>query len=145
MSHRASDFESTTGGLNGWMRFIVKSGRTFRDNMSRYVLKLPLMLRRNIEQKMYVFSKRKLILIGKTHPFSGKLSLNALVQTLTNILEDDSSVAVRLSLTALQMCINQVLESSQCSLGLSVMLQLFQLKHNPYWLVKVYIGAEVGD
>ena len=63
--------------------------------------------------------------------------LEELVCVLTSVLEDDSSVACRLGLTALRACLVPVINSTDSALGLRVLLAVLQLKQNPYWLVKV--------
>ena len=65
------------------------------------------------------------------------LSIEEMVNSLLAILEDDSSVASRLSISAFKTCLGTLLNSTFSHLGLKVLLSLIQLKENPYWLVKV--------
>ena len=65
------------------------------------------------------------------------LSIEELLLSLTAILDDESSVATRLSLIALKNCISSVLDSVHSELGLKALLALLQVKFHPYWLVKV--------
>lgn len=59
------------------------------------------------------------------------------MSSLTSILDDESSVAVKMALVALRTCMGTVLESSHSDLGLKALLALLQVRNNPYWLVKV--------
>ncbi|CAG5125625.1 unnamed protein product, partial [Candidula unifasciata] len=65
------------------------------------------------------------------------LSLDDLLKIIVNVLEDESAVAVRAALVALQMCLSHVMDSCHGRLGLRVLLDLLMVKTNPYWLVKV--------
>ncbi|KAK9502081.1 hypothetical protein O3M35_012683 [Rhynocoris fuscipes] len=68
---------------------------------------------------------------------SENLNLNKLTEILMQGLDDDSSVCVRHSLTALNLCLTDILESSDFRLSLPVLEKLITLVNNPYWLVKV--------
>ncbi len=46
-------------------------------------------------------------------------------------------MATRLALVALRLCLLELLISNHGNLGLQIMLSLFQLRNNSYWLVKV--------
>lgn len=63
--------------------------------------------------------------------------MDGLLKTLVGILDDDSAVATRYSLSALQLCLPQLLDSCHGRLGLQLLLELLKVKANPYWLVKV--------
>ncbi|XP_005093645.2 huntingtin [Aplysia californica] len=65
------------------------------------------------------------------------LSLEDLLRIIVNILGDESAVAVRAGLVALQMCLSHLLDSCHGRLGLSILLDLLCIHNNPYWLVKV--------
>ena len=67
----------------------------------------------------------------------GAIELDQLVKTLMLIMEDQSAVAIRYSLRGVKQCLPFLLDSSHGSLGLHVLLNLFKVKNNPYWLVKV--------
>ena len=66
-----------------------------------------------------------------------KLTIDDLVLYLTTMLEDESSVAVRLSLIALRGCLSQIMNSVHSPVGVRIMLALLNLRDNPYRLVKV--------
>ncbi|XP_071090376.1 huntingtin-like isoform X1 [Haliotis cracherodii] len=74
----------------------------------------------------------------------GEVSLERLVETLVHIMCDQSSVAIRLTLIALQLCLSNLLESCHGKVGISVMLDLLDVKNNPYWLVKVELLELLG-
>ncbi|XP_050396465.2 huntingtin [Patella vulgata] len=67
----------------------------------------------------------------------GEVCLDNLVETLIHVIEDESSVATRQALIALQMCLSSLIESCHGGLGLQVLLELLEIRNNPYWLVKV--------
>ncbi|CAL1538264.1 unnamed protein product [Lymnaea stagnalis] len=70
-------------------------------------------------------------------PEQSVLSLEALLKIIINILEDESAVAVRAALMALQMCLSYLMDSCHGRLGFRILLDLLIVKTNPYWLVKV--------
>ena len=61
------------------------------------------------------------------------------METILGVLDDSSSVAVRLALSALQLCIHDLLLSVNSDIGLQALLKLLEIRENPYWLVKVSI------
>ena len=75
--------------------------------------------------------------IQRYFSFAEKLVIDDLVSYLTAMLEDEQSVAVRLSLIALRGCLSQIMSSVHSPVGLRIMLALLNLRDNPYWLVKV--------
>lgn len=62
-----------------------------------------------------------------------------LLDTILGVLDDSSSVAVRLALSALQLCIHDLLLSVNSDIGLQALLKLLEIRENPYWLVKVLL------
>ncbi|CAH1783183.1 unnamed protein product [Owenia fusiformis] len=71
--------------------------------------------------------------------------MDYLVGRLLSVLEDESSVATRLSLVALQSCLNHLLNSTHSEVGLQILLKLLHMKDNPYWLVKVELLEIFGQ
>ncbi|XP_076466851.1 LOW QUALITY PROTEIN: huntingtin-like [Babylonia areolata] len=78
-------------------------------------------------------------------PDNDTISIQHLLKTLVGILDDDSSVATRHSLTALQLCLPLLLDSCHGRLGLQLLLDLIKVKANPYWLVKVELLDILGS
>ncbi|XP_064630020.1 huntingtin-like [Lineus longissimus] len=76
---------------------------------------------------------------------NGIQKMEYLVNQLMSVIEDDSSVATRLAIIALQSCLRRLLHSCHCDLGLKMILALFKLKENPYWLVKVELLDVLSD
>ncbi|KAK7109044.1 hypothetical protein V1264_013160 [Littorina saxatilis] len=72
------------------------------------------------------------------------ITIEHLLKTLVGILDDDSAVATRHSLSALQQCLPQLLDSCHGRLGLQLLLDLIKVKSNPYWLVKVELLDILG-
>ncbi|XP_033756060.1 huntingtin-like [Pecten maximus] len=64
------------------------------------------------------------------------LSVQSLVDIILDIVEDSSSVAIRLAIISLQTCISPLLQSIHSELALLVLLKLMEVRDNPYWLVK---------
>jgi len=56
---------------------------------------------------------------------------------LSNLLEDESAVTVRLALSALKLCMPSLSHSYHSSLAMKLLFAVMQVKHNSYWLVKV--------
>lgn len=54
-------------------------------------------------------------------------------------LEDDSSVSIRHSLSALTTCLTNIMESADFLLTVPILEKLISLVNNPYWLVKVSV------
>ncbi|KAK3095770.1 hypothetical protein FSP39_018831 [Pinctada imbricata] len=73
------------------------------------------------------------------------LHINHLMDIVTTITEDESSVAVRLALTAMQTCLNTLLQSLHSPLGLQSLMKLLCVHSNPYWLVKVELLEIFGS
>ena len=69
--------------------------------------------------------------------FADTVMIEHLLKTLVGILDDDSAVATRHSLSALQLCLPLLVDSCHGRLGLQLLLDLIKVKNNPYWLVKV--------
>lgn len=65
------------------------------------------------------------------------VTISSLLETILSVLDDSSSVAVRLALSALQLCIHDLLLSVNSDIGLMALLKLLEIRENPYWLVKV--------
>ncbi|XP_041368406.1 huntingtin-like isoform X2 [Gigantopelta aegis] len=74
----------------------------------------------------------------------GKMTLEHLIEILINILEDDSSLATRQALSALQLCLSDLIQSCHGKLALDILLDLLEIKSNPYWLVKVELMDLLG-
>lgn len=68
-----------------------------------------------------------------------KPSILDLVQIILNIIEDESSMAARQGLLALQICLSRLLLSAHSDICISILLKLLPVTTNPYWLVKVSI------
>ncbi|XP_073969271.1 huntingtin isoform X3 [Rhodnius prolixus] len=68
---------------------------------------------------------------------SKNLSLAKLLDILIQGLEDDSSVSIRHSLSALTTCLTNIMESADFLLTVPILEKLISLVNNPYWLVKV--------
>lgn len=66
-----------------------------------------------------------------------KPSILDLVQIILNIIEDESSMAARQGLLALQICLSRLLLSAHSDICISILLKLLPVTTNPYWLVKV--------
>ena len=69
-------------------------------------------------------------------------TLEDLLNKLSTIIFDghNSSMAIKYGLNGLKICLKKCLESND-SINLSAITlidQLIKLKHNPYWLVKVW-------
>ncbi|XP_029645621.1 huntingtin isoform X2 [Octopus sinensis] len=60
-----------------------------------------------------------------------------LVQVILNIIEDESSMAARQGLLALQVCLSNLMVSAHSDLCINILLKLLPIISNPYWLVKV--------
>ncbi|XP_052100645.1 huntingtin-like [Mytilus californianus] len=73
------------------------------------------------------------------------LTISTLLETILGVLDDSSSVAVRLALSALQLCIHDLLLSVDSNIGLQALLKLLEIRENPYWLVKVEILDLIGS
>ncbi|KAL8615828.1 hypothetical protein ACOMHN_048536 [Nucella lapillus] len=73
------------------------------------------------------------------------ITIQHLLKTLVGILDDESSVATRHSLSALQLCLPLLLDSCHGRLGLQLLLDLIKVKANPYWLVKVELLDILGS
>lgn len=67
------------------------------------------------------------------------ITISTLLDTILGVLDDSSSVAVRLALSALQLCIHDLLLSVNSDIGLQALLKLLEIRENPYWLVKVLV------
>ncbi|ESO95031.1 hypothetical protein LOTGIDRAFT_160793 [Lottia gigantea] len=67
----------------------------------------------------------------------GEICIDNLVNTIIHVIEDESSVATRQGLIALQSCLASLLDSCHGGLGLQVLLDILEVRNNPYWLVKV--------
>lgn len=67
------------------------------------------------------------------------ITISTLLDTILGVLDDSSSVAVRLALSALQLCIHDLLLSVNSDIGLQALLKLLEIRENPYWLVKVLL------
>lgn len=78
-------------------------------------------------------------------PDNDAVTVDHLLKTLVGILDDDSAVATRHSLSALQQCLPQLLDSCHGRLGLQLLLDLIKVKSNPYWLVKVELLDILGS
>ena len=65
------------------------------------------------------------------------IEIGKLMDIVTSIIDDESSVAVRLALTAMQTCLNPLLHGLHSPLGLQCLMKLLHVQANPYWLVKV--------
>ncbi|KAH9487495.1 hypothetical protein Btru_075739 [Bulinus truncatus] len=77
-------------------------------------------------------------------PSQSVLSLDDLLKIIVNILEDESAVAIRAALVALEMCLGHLLDCCHGRLGLQILLDLLMVKTNPYWLVKVELLELIG-
>ncbi|CAK9812056.1 Htt [Anthophora plagiata] len=67
----------------------------------------------------------------------GSISLENLIKLLIKGLEDDSATTCRQTLTALSLCLPELLESVDNKHGITALTALPQLVKNPYFLVKV--------
>ncbi|XP_055860312.1 huntingtin-like [Biomphalaria glabrata] len=77
-------------------------------------------------------------------PSQNVLTLDALLKIIVNIMEDESAVAIRAALVALQMCLAHLLDSCHGRLGLNILFDLLIVRSNPYWLVKVELLELIG-
>lgn len=55
-------------------------------------------------------------------------------------LEDDSATTCRQTLTALNLCLPEILNSVDSQYGISILFELPRLVKNPYFLVKVKLA-----
>ncbi|XP_056004424.1 huntingtin-like isoform X2 [Ostrea edulis] len=67
------------------------------------------------------------------------VTIEYLVEIILHIMEDESSVAVRLALLGIKKCLIPLLMGTHSPTGLEAVLKLLSIQNNPYWLVKVEI------
>lgn len=65
------------------------------------------------------------------------VTIDHLVEIILHILEDESSVAVRLALLGVRKCLSPLLMGTHSPVGLEAVIKLLSIQNNPYWLVKV--------
>ena len=65
------------------------------------------------------------------------VTIEHLVEIILNIVEDESSVAVRLALLGVRKCLSPLLLGTHSPIGVEAVLKLLSIQNNPYWLVKV--------
>ena len=63
--------------------------------------------------------------------------MERLIEVLLSISEDNFSIAARLGVGALKLCLPQLLHSCHSDVGLRGLLKLLRVKNDSYWLVKV--------
>ena len=68
---------------------------------------------------------------------SESITIDRLIEVLLSISEDSSSVAARLAVGALKLCLPPLLHSLHSDVGLGALLKLLRVKNDSYWLVKV--------
>nr|XP_022340193.1 huntingtin-like isoform X2 [Crassostrea virginica] len=65
------------------------------------------------------------------------VTIEHLKEIILNIVEDESSVAVRLALLGVRKCLSLLLLGTHSPIGVEAVLKLLSIQNNPYWLVKV--------
>jgi len=63
--------------------------------------------------------------------------MHELVMQLFSLLDDESAITVRLALSSLKLCLPSLSLSHHSGLAVRLLLNVVQLRHNSYWLVKV--------
>ncbi|XP_061171379.1 huntingtin-like isoform X1 [Saccostrea echinata] len=71
--------------------------------------------------------------------FGYSVRIEHLVEIILHIMEDESSVAVRLAVLAVKKCLMPLLLGTHSPVGLETVIRLLSIQDNPYWLVKVEI------
>ncbi|KZC07761.1 Huntingtin [Dufourea novaeangliae] len=82
--------------------------------------------------------------VAKTKAYSN-VSLENLVKLLLQGLEDDSATTCRQTLTALSLCLPELLESVDNHHGITLLTALPQLVKNPYFLVKIKLAELLSE
>lgn len=75
------------------------------------------------------------------HFLGSSVTIEYLVEIILHIMEDESSVAVRLALLGIKKCLIPLLMGTHSPTGLEAVLKLLSIQNNPYWLVKVSNGS----
>jgi len=65
------------------------------------------------------------------------LGIQELVTLVSSLLEDESAITVRLTLSSLKLCMPALSHSHHSCLAVKLLLAVMKLKQNSYWLLKV--------
>ncbi|XP_067936803.1 huntingtin-like [Watersipora subatra] len=71
--------------------------------------------------------------------------LESYIQMLTELLDNDNSMGIRLALSAVRACVNSLLNSSYHESGIQLLDKSFQHSANSYWLVRVDLIELVSE